>query len=156
MGMKNIFSKAVGGLPVVSFCRYSYSREAMEIDNRIKFTTKSICHFVYAMGGMILAGNYIGGVSASRDWNPITQGQSVVARREAKRLEAERAQAVYDVKWNTLFGERGLADRDNDGIISFDEKADAFERMGLGDKISFPTPNVEDIEKGMKSYEKRK
>lgn len=60
----------------------------------------------------------------------------------------------YKKNYETLMT---LADKDRNGIVSFEEQADAWERMGYKvpfSKSEFPKPNISEIEKAIESYER--
>lgn len=72
---------------------------------------------------------------------------------EGYREEGLRRLRDYNEKEQLLFGDSGLADTNNDGVIDINEKADAFRRMGLENRVQFPKPTLDDFEIAIRSYE---
>jgi len=76
-------------------------------------------------------------------------------------------QERYGYLWKKLFSVNGLADKNKDGFISYDEQFDAWDRMGLVDSTKsyfesnsssnssrdFPTPKAKNLEKAIRDYE---
>jgi len=65
-----------------------------------------------------------------------------------------RIEQDYLRKYELVLDKNGLADRNHDGRISFSERDEAWDRMGLDYRIENPT--VRDLEKAIQSYRSRK
>ena len=69
-------------------------------------------------------------------------------------FEKIATEKVQVEKYNQkLFGENGYAQKDNNSKISFDERFDAYKRVGLEGKIIFKSLSAEYLERAVRSYE---
>lgn len=102
------------------------------------FMTKIFATII--IGGLLTV--YGAGVSETGEWN--LRRQYKHPRLESKLLGKE--------KGNRRFG--GLADLDNNGL-DIPEKIEAYRRMGinLNQHYDFPIPTIEQLQKGIASYE---
>lgn len=75
---------------------------------------------------------------------------------EYSRRELRKYQKASDA----LFGVNGLADKNHDRALSFEEKVDAYRRMGYTNMFyydkPFPTPSQSQLESAIRSYSTNK
>lgn len=108
---------------------------------------------------------YLGRRLETGSWN-IKQQSKI---RET-RLEKEKREKIdYPIYLNKLFGQNGYADINHDGILSFEEKVIAWQKMGYTNRLydsardgpagdwregaTFPRPTLQELEKAVQSYE---
>ncbi len=113
---------------------------------------KSFAHLGYAMigsGALFLwgAGAYLTG-----EINPNKAAQVLQHKREQVELEKRDYQVQLNNFNDRVFGVNGLADINKDGKVDFNERAEAYRRMGLEEQVLFPNANKDDLEKAVRSY----
>ena len=124
-------------LPVGS--AFGWSKKQKESpDVSKKEVVKLTGHVLYGVIGV----SYLIGVMATVSLNPLKQ-----VAIDSKRIEEK------DKKYNMVFGTGGYADVNHDGEISFEEKLDAYEKLGLEGRIIFTQLNSKDIDSLIKTYE---
>jgi len=156
MNWKNIIKY----LPVGSFIHYFRNDLKKDWNNISVLKRRLTGHFLYAACTLVALSTYSNIVISTSEWNPVKQTSVIVQRVKQGRIELQK----YKTLENKIFGEKGYADKDGNGL-SVEETIEAFEKMGLKDKISvhrlgngnfqisYPTPTLKDLEKAVKSYE---
>ncbi len=120
---------------------------------------KLIGHTVYTCISIALIGAYSLIGAETREFNPFKQFTAI----QQMKTEAAKTKEQYRESWEKIFGYEGYANGDRDSVISFKECVDAYRRMGLiGNKdvpieaqTYFSTPTISDLERAIKSYEKK-
>ncbi|MBS3079592.1 hypothetical protein J4218_05710 [Candidatus Pacearchaeota archaeon] len=123
-------------LPGASVINYAFTNP--ETFSKTKFTA----HIIYALAAIV-----------SIDWNvrgyPMTHSLNPIANYAAIRQRDQQTLDLYD----KMFGKNGIADTNKDGNIDFIERAEAFRRMGLENKVEFPESSLDDLKRVARSYE---
>ena len=77
-----------------------------------------------------------------------------------QRLEQKLYEKKYEKAYVHLFGERGMADLDKDGIFSLKEQTEVLQRLGYKsliwegrDNFQFQKPTLNQLEQAIRSYE---
>ncbi len=140
-------------LPIGSMTNYIDSGQA-EIDNQKSkrlFYPKFLLHALYFFGGAILISTplAIGSISFVEQINRLAHIGKINLFEERKTIYELREEKRNNELKNNL---SKLADSNNDGLINIDERVEAYKRMGLDEKIRFPEPSVNDLERAIKSY----
>ena len=104
---------------------------------------KKIWHTAYGtIGGLGLAA-------------AILYGSLIGYKEYIKWSNKETIARVNELK-TELFGENGLADKNDNGKLDLTEVAEVYERMGLGEKVletgKFPSLSIEDLERAVEIY----
>ena len=79
----------------------------------------------------------------------MTHSLNPIANYAAIRQRDQQTLDLYD----KMFGKNGIADTNKDGNIDFIERAEAFRRMGLENKVGFPESSLDDLKRVARSYE---
>lgn len=83
---------------------------------------------------------------------------------DSNRCEEQRKQAIQrktDALYDKVFFPYALADTNKDGVVSTEERIEAFRRMGLDpqitstkpDVIEFPQPTLIELQRAVNSYQ---
>lgn len=144
MTIKNIVKKVLGVLPVSGFITYEINRVnklPKDRDEGFKYIFKSGFHVFY----LAVFGFWFLNGSATGNWTP---NQYLQHREKLKIEEVQKEQ--YKQK---LFGKDGYAQKDDDLMISFEEKLEFYKKERLENKIIFSDLTLKELEKAVKSYE---
>ncbi len=132
------FWKVAKWLPFGSLVNYIKNEQSLKKSFPLSFG-KTILHIAYFTASLVTTADYLKNVLYTGTLSPSRQAE---IRRQHSDLQ------------NTLFeGINPLADTNRDGKVDLGEKVKAYETMGLGDEISFPRANIEQLEKAVKAYE---
>lgn len=79
-------------------------------------------------------------------------------KKDKKQAQLETKMIEYNKCYNRLFGFCGLADKNRDTFVSFDEKAEAYKKMGLdivinNDIVNTPIATIEQLQRLIRMYE---
>lgn len=109
---------------------------------------------VALIGGIVIYGVGRNIHDATGSWNPL----SSIDYTKKRMADDEKARGKYYETYGYMLR---FADKDGNSILSFNEQADAWKRMGYTDKIfiesqgasQFPKPDIGMLEKAIKSYQ---
>ncbi|HLD02735.1 MAG TPA: hypothetical protein VJC07_03490 [Candidatus Nanoarchaeia archaeon] len=144
--------KRLRWLPILGLLHYSTRKDRQ--GNHDHNGLIEVGHVLYTTTFTLLSAFYIADGIKTGEWNPIQQYREHQAQQEA----SEKKSRKYDELKKRLFGNKGLADTNHDGKISFEEAIDAYRKMGL-EKRLMPIPeayvdqnDIEKMEKAVNSY----
>ncbi len=159
MKISNIARKIVRNLPLVSLFRY-ISRDSKEDlksrKSKLRAKLKLTGHLAYAASFIVPTSVYLGRTLGTAEWIPSEQNK-VIEQIKQRRFEQEQDARLRDFYWGVLFTGKGYADANKDRAIDFNEKVDAWRRMGFEDEIfmegqPFPEPTTQQLERAVQSY----
>lgn len=125
--------KVLEKLPVFSLLNYTYG-DQIDKDSSTKRLIKGFGHLFYACATVFALSYEIKGFCETGKINP----------REIKQYHIQTSELS-----ERLFSPNGLADTNKDGIVDFNERAEAYRRMGLESQVQFPQPKLEQLEKAV-------
>ncbi len=135
-------------IPIVSAVKYLNSQLQLNPEDRsiIGF----LGHSLYALVGGFALTLWGLGIYETGQINPSAQRQ-IYQQREVQTQEIRNANLKkYLELHEKLFGEKGLADTNNDGKIDESERREASRRMGTGMNMT------NNLEEAVRSYEEKK
>ncbi len=110
--------------------------------DELRFGINVLAGVFYVCASVVLGlelGDMILNRSSTGTYNPFKQREIL-----------ERVEEDYRRKYDLVLGKNGLVDRNHDGRISFSERDEAWDRMGLDYRVEKPA--VRDLEKAILSY----
>lgn len=144
--------KILNKLPIISMVDYECEGSKKDRKRGLSenmILAKKVGHLAYT-GGIILALTVYGINAYITGEFRLSKQRKVV---EQMHLTSEQNKKIYNGLENKLFGERGLADLDNNGKISASEKVNAYERRGVNPTIYFSGVDATKLKKAIQSYE---
>jgi hypothetical protein len=149
-----IMKKILRNTPIVNLVYNSGERTGSFLKTSVYLSTN--------IAALITLPLYITRGINTSEWNPLTQQKESIETFRISKQREKIEEKLYDNAWKTLFSVNGLANKDKNRIISYDEQFDAWNKMNLIDKDkiyfesnkykTFPEPSRKDLERAIERY----